>query len=150
LITPEEVGAGSFVFAQDQQYQAEQDANQNPATQQHKAAEGAQRFHNHSSVPQPVTSQVSEPYVDADRAADFLQITRRQLLEMSRKRIIPGHRLGTGRHRTMWRYKISEVDFAVARGARKPSSSKMRDDLADAGNQGTIPVGGPRSQKARS
>ena len=38
-----------------------------------------------------------EPYVTADDVATHLKITRRQVLEMTRKRIIPAYPLGVGR-----------------------------------------------------
>jgi hypothetical protein len=40
-----------------------------------------------------VANVLSEPFVDPDTAANYLQITRRHLLEMVRKGLIPGHAL---------------------------------------------------------
>ena len=60
-----------------------------------------------------------EGYVDADAVAAFLSVERRQVLEMTRKGIIPAHPLGTGRTRRIWRYKLSEVDATVVSGAHK-------------------------------
>jgi hypothetical protein len=37
--------------------------------------------------------------------------------------IIPAHPLGTGEHRRIWRYKISEVDSTLGSGAHRPSKS---------------------------
>src|SRR6266571_1794870 len=62
----------------------------------------------------------SEPYVTADKMAEHLMITRRQVLEMTRKGLIPAYPLGVGEHRRVWRYKISEVETAIASGTRKP------------------------------
>jgi len=64
-----------------------------------------------------------EPFVTADDIAKHLKITRRQALEMTRKRIIPAHPLGTGEHRRVWRYNISEVDSTLGSGAHKLSTS---------------------------
>jgi hypothetical protein len=60
-----------------------------------------------------------ESFVTADDIAEHLKITRRQALEMTRKRIIPAHPLGTGKHRRVWRYKISEVDSTLSSAGRK-------------------------------
>ncbi|WP_109485776.1 helix-turn-helix domain-containing protein [Occallatibacter savannae] len=49
-----------------------------------------------------------EPFVDATRAAEFLGIKPRRLLEMARAGQIPGHPLGTGARRT-WRFRLSEI-----------------------------------------
>ena len=63
-----------------------------------------------------------EPFVTADEIAKHLKITRRHALEMTRKRIIPAHPLGTGGHRRVWRYKISEVDSSMSSGGHRPST----------------------------
>jgi hypothetical protein len=41
-----------------------------------------------------------EPFVDAARAADFLSITPRRLLDMARGQELPAHPLGSGRRKT--------------------------------------------------
>jgi len=90
-----------------------------------------------------------EPFVTADDIALHLSVTRRQVLEMTRQGIIPGHPLGVGVSRKVWRYKISEVETAIASGIRKPSASKESDVLADHAARRTMPVGSPRSQKGK-
>jgi hypothetical protein len=40
-----------------------------------------------------------EPFVDADRAAEFLSIDRETIIRWARKGTIPGHPLGAGRLR---------------------------------------------------
>jgi hypothetical protein len=58
----------------------------------------------------PVLSQIiSEPYVDAERAAEHLSISRKTLLRFARRGVVPGHGIGEGRKR-MWRFRISELD----------------------------------------
>jgi hypothetical protein len=57
-----------------------------------------------------------EPFVDATRAAAFLGIKPRRLLEMARAGQIPGYPLGTGTRRT-WRFRITEISKAI--GARR-------------------------------
>ena len=49
-----------------------------------------------------------EPFVDADRAAEFLSIDRETIIRWARKGTIPGHPLGTGRRR-VWRFRFSEL-----------------------------------------
>jgi hypothetical protein len=69
-----------------------------------------------------------EPYVDADAVAGYLKITRRQVLEMTRRGVFPGYPLGTGSSRRVWRYKLSEVDAAVSTSTNTPrraSSAKV-------------------------
>lgn len=90
-----------------------------------------------------------EPFVPADDLALHLKITRRQVLEMTRRGLIPAYPLGVGEHRKVWRYKISEVEAAIASGVRKPSVSPKEGALAGAPSQRTMPVGSPRSQKGK-
>ncbi len=59
---------------------------------------------------------ILEPFVDATRAAEFLGIKPRRLLEMARARQIPGHPIGTGARRT-WRFRLTEIAKAI--GARR-------------------------------
>lgn len=91
----------------------------------------------------------AEPFVTADEIAAHLKVTHRQALEMTRKGIIPAYPLGVGQHRRVWRYKISEVENAIAAGTRKPSAPREDRDLAQKSAQRTIPVGSPRSQKGK-
>jgi len=57
-----------------------------------------------------------EHFVDSVRAAEFLGIKPRRLLEMARAGQIPGHPLGTGARRT-WRFRLSEIAKVI--GARR-------------------------------
>lgn len=50
-----------------------------------------------------------EPYVDAQRASEFLAMTRKMLLQLARKGRIPAHPLGVGSRKT-WKFRISELD----------------------------------------
>ncbi len=50
-----------------------------------------------------------EPFVDADRAAAFLDMRRKTLLNLARKGNIPGHPVGSGL-RKMWKFRISELE----------------------------------------
>jgi hypothetical protein len=90
-----------------------------------------------------------ERFVDADALAEHLSVTRRQVLEMTRRGVIPGHPLGIGTSRRVWRYKITEVETAIASGVRKPYASDKRGSLADDSTRHTMRVGGPRSQRGK-
>ncbi len=90
-----------------------------------------------------------EPYVTADDVAEHLKITRRQALEMTRRGLLPASPLGVGEHRRVWRYKLSEVEAAIASGVRKPSASNEDRSLAGTPTPRTMPDGSPRSQKGK-
>jgi hypothetical protein len=70
-----------------------------------------------------------EPFVDATRAAEFLSIRPRQLLELARANIVPGHPIGAGKRRA-WRFRLSELADSVGRGVDSglavPCSQKAR------------------------
>ncbi len=80
-----------------------------------------------------------EPFVDANRASEFLVITRRHLLEMARARDIPAHPIGRGKRKT-WRFRLSELAEAIA--AEAPYGLASKRDIIDAGS--------PRSRKEQS
>jgi len=54
-----------------------------------------------------------EPFVTAERVAEFLGLTRRQVLTMARTGEIPAHPI-SGRKRHVWTFRISEVAGQVA------------------------------------
>jgi excisionase family DNA binding protein len=60
---------------------------------------------------------IVEPFVDPNEVAKYLKIRRRQVLEMTRRGVLPAYPLGSGPNRRVWRYKLSEIDAAVASGA---------------------------------
>ena|SRR2546427_9270570 len=53
-----------------------------------------------------------EPFVDAQRAAEFLSLRPRRVLELARVGIVPAYALGQGR-RKVWRFRLSELASAV-------------------------------------
>jgi excisionase family DNA binding protein len=55
------------------------------------------------NLPEP-----QEPFVDAERAAAFLSLERKTLLELARKGRLPGYPIGAGQRR-MWRFRLSEL-----------------------------------------
>ena len=96
------------------------------------------------------SQQPPECFVDADALAEHLSVARRQVLEMTRRGIIPGgHPLGVGKSRKVWRYKISEVESAIASCVRKPISDSNNDSLARPSNDVTIRPGSSPSQRRK-
>jgi hypothetical protein len=55
-----------------------------------------------------------EGFVDAGKAAQFLCISRKHLMKLSRQGLIPGHPLGQGT-RKAWRYLLTELQQHVLR-----------------------------------
>ena len=70
-----------------------------------------------------------EPFVDAARAAKFLSIRPRQLLELARANILPGYPIGRGSRRA-WRFRLSELEASVIDGVNSrpavPGGQKAR------------------------
>lgn len=50
-----------------------------------------------------------EPFIDSERAAAFLSMRRKTLLNLARQGKLPGHPIGSGKRR-MWKFRISELD----------------------------------------
>ena len=61
-----------------------------------------------------------EPFVSAERVAEFLGITRRQVLQMARAGAIPAHPI-SGQKRHVWTFRISEVTQHIANRSRMNS-----------------------------
>jgi excisionase family DNA binding protein len=89
-----------------------------------------------------------EAFVTANEIAAHLKTTRRQVLELTRKGVLPAHPLGFGSRRRVWRYKLTEVDEAIAPWAKKPSGGGGVVNIAR--SESTIPVGSPCSRKGQS
>jgi hypothetical protein len=53
-----------------------------------------------------------EPFVDAARAAEFLSLRPRRVLELARLGAIPAYPLGNGKRR-VWRFRLSELASAL-------------------------------------
>jgi len=82
-----------------------------------------------SGLNKPISQQARERFVDANAVAEHLSVTRRQVLAMTRSRIIPGHPIDPTAGRKQWRYKLSEVDSALSQPhneARQPQDRKGR------------------------
>lgn len=70
------------------------------------------------------TDHVTEPFVDAQQAANFLKLHPKTLLRLARHGSIPAHPL-TGRRRHIWRFLLSELD-AWARGRLDSGSDRCQ------------------------
>jgi hypothetical protein len=78
-------------------------------------------------LPDPASPHQLERFVDANAVAEHLSATRRQVLQMTRRGIIPGHPIDPTVGRKQWRYKLSEVDVALSQPqneARQPRHQK--------------------------
>jgi hypothetical protein len=62
---------------------------------------------------------VPEPFVDAARAAEFLSLKPRRLLELARAGRLPAYPLGDGVRR-VWRFRLSELSAAMSQLAAHP------------------------------
>jgi hypothetical protein len=60
-----------------------------------------------------------EPFVDANKAAEFLAIKPRRVLDLAREGKLPAHPIGDGPRRT-WRFLVSEL--AVSMGKKLVAS----------------------------
>jgi hypothetical protein len=58
-----------------------------------------------------------EPFVDVERAAQFLSVKPRFLLARARSGAIPAHPLGSG-PRKVWRFRLSEIERVLQIGLR--------------------------------
>ena len=88
-----------------------------------------------------------ESFVTAEDVADHLKIQRRQVLQMARTNTIPGYPVCLGRSRRMWRFKLSEVDQAIASRTPRPVIATTPPRKA---TSNTMMTGSPRSPKEQS
>jgi excisionase family DNA binding protein len=80
-------------------------------------------------------SKEIEPFVDANRAAEFLSVTRRRVLEMARARQIPAYPVGDGSRR-MWRFRLSELAEALV---KKPAPVRRTTGIIYLGGSLAVP-----------
>jgi len=66
-----------------------------------------------------------EPFVDADRAAAFLAMSRKTILKLARRGDLPGHPVGRG-VRQMWRFRLSELALWIGAPEVKLGSDQGR------------------------
>jgi hypothetical protein len=70
-----------------------------------------------------------EPFVSAEKAADFLDISRRYLLSLARKGIAGAYPLDGQAKRKVWVFRLSDLAAAIAKNA-DPETGNMRYDPA--------------------
>jgi predicted DNA-binding transcriptional regulator AlpA len=68
-----------------------------------------------------------EPFVDAERAASFLAMSRKTLLAKSRCGHLPGHPIGQG-PRKIWRFRLSELSRWLEHEEVKLDSHRGRNE----------------------
>jgi hypothetical protein len=69
---------------------------------------------------------MSEPFVDTDTAAAHLAISPRRLLDLVRGGDLPAYPLALGRKRHVWRFRLSELDRAMASRTRLVPNTNER------------------------
>jgi hypothetical protein len=70
-----------------------------------------------------------EPFVDAARAAEFLSLKPRRVLELARRGEFPAHPLGHSLRR-IWRFRLSELAAAMEqRSTGAAGLRNSRDEL---------------------
>lgn len=79
-----------------------------------------------------------EPFVSAEEAAEFLSVSRRYLLALTRKGIAGAYPLGTGMQRKIWVFRLSELAAEII---SKKQSAGVIPNRAD---RGMIRSGSPR------
>lgn len=69
---------------------------------------------NNASTPSPPNSLTraasQEPYVDAQRVAEHLSLTRREVLKLTRAGKLPAHAIDPSAERKIYRYKLTEIE----------------------------------------
>jgi excisionase family DNA binding protein len=74
------------------------------------------------------STETFEPYVAVEKAARYLDMKPKTLLQKARKGLIPAYPWGDGPRRT-WRFKISQLDEWMKRklhSPRRPPFSERR------------------------
>ena len=66
-----------------------------------------------------------EPFVDATKAAEFVNLRPRRLLQLAREGSIPAYPVGDGQRR-VWRFRLSEIASAFAARAVKSTDAAVR------------------------
>jgi excisionase family DNA binding protein len=75
-----------------------------------------------------VPAETLEPYVSVDKAAQYLDMKPKTLLQKARRGLIPAYPWGDG-PRKIWRFKISQLDEwmkSKLHSPRRPPFSERR------------------------
>jgi excisionase family DNA binding protein len=70
-------------------------------------------------------SMILEPFVDASKAAEYLSLNRRRILDLARSGKLPAHPIGDGARR-IWRFRLSELAAAVLAPGKSGLASRER------------------------
>jgi hypothetical protein len=65
-----------------------------------------------------IQSENLEPFVDANRAGEFLQLERRRVLQLARAGKLPAYPIGDG-VRKVWRFRLSELATAMLHSGQR-------------------------------
>src|SRR5271167_2429838 len=76
----------------------------------------------------PKETIAPEPFVDSARAAEFLSLRPRRILELARAGKLPGHPIGDGARR-VWRFRLSELAAAVAQTEKSWFASRQKTSM---------------------
>ena len=85
-----------------------------------------------------------ESFVDAQAVAQHLKLECRQVLALTRAHKLPAHPIDPAATRKQWRYKLSEVDAAIAGSGRISTDSGIAQNADRQDNSARQ----PRHQKA--
>jgi len=75
-----------------------------------------------------IPSESFEPYVSVEKAAHYLDMKRKTVLDKARRGLIPAYPWGDGPRKT-WRFKISQLDDwmkSKLNSPRRPPFSERR------------------------
>jgi len=73
-----------------------------------------------------------EPYLDAQRASEYIGISAKKLLQLARTRKVPAYGIGDGR-RKMWRFRRSELDIwlhGTVHSSQRPGPFSGKDGVS--------------------
>jgi predicted DNA-binding transcriptional regulator AlpA len=76
---------------------------------------------------QPPKGFTHERFVDGERSAEFLGLSRKTLLNLARRGLVPAHPLGDGMRHT-WRFRLSELASWVQSKTVESSSHRGRNE----------------------
>lgn len=71
-----------------------------------------------------VTPIEREPFVDAKVVAVHIGVHKNTVARLTREGIIPAHAVSAGMRKTLWRYRLSEVDEWMKNNASKSVDEK--------------------------
>jgi hypothetical protein len=66
-----------------------------------------------------------EPFVDAKKGAEFLNLRPRRVLELAREGSIPAYPVGNGKRR-VWRFRLSELASVLRSHAVNSNDAAVR------------------------